>query len=126
MVTLGFPPEQSQDIAQFVAHLDQDLVALGPLRGAGSGKLLLCARDRETTAVEQFLDFQNHLHVLPSINAVAGFRFLRDKDWEFSFPESQDVWLDADDLANLADPEEKLVGNLSFWHRFVPIASLAA
>jgi len=76
---------------------------------AGSGNC-------ETAVVQEFLYFKDQLNILSFVYPVSGFGFLRGEEWEFGFPESQNVSLNADDLADFPDLEKKLVRNLWLRH----------
>jgi hypothetical protein len=44
------------------------------------------------------------------------FRLLWGQEGKFGLPEPQDVGLDADDLAHLADSKEQLFRDFGNWH----------
>ena len=109
---LGVPPEQSQDILQLGSDLIENFLALG-LRHARACELPARAGYRVAALVEKFFDPQDHFDVLPFIYAMAGFRFLWRRVRELGLAEPEDERLNFDDLANLANAEEKFVGDFS-------------
>jgi hypothetical protein len=121
LFTLRFPPQQSQDLPQFLADLNENLVSIGIFLRSGyrtraHGELFSGAGDGEAAIVEKLSDFQNRFDVLPLIYTMTGFGFARNQVGKLRFPESEYIGLNANDLADLTDAEEEFVRNLGIWH----------
>jgi hypothetical protein len=73
--------------------------------------LLARAGNCKPTVVEEFLDAEDVLDVLPFIYAVSCLGFSRCKIWKFCFPKSENVRFDAHDFADFGNLEEELIGD---------------
>src|SRR4029434_10047565 len=94
-ITLGLPLKQSQDVAEIVAHLREDLVTVRSLDGAAFRQLPASTRDCKTAIVKQVLNLQHHLHVLAAVDTVPCFALLRGQRRKLGFPIPQDKRLHA-------------------------------
>src|SRR5262249_3426750 len=118
--TLGFPLEQSQDVAQFLAHLSEHLISVFFLRSPRFGQHLSGAGNGESPLVKQFLYSKKVFDILPFIYVMGGLGALRDEVREFGFPETKNIRFDAHDFADLTDFEKKLIWNLLCGHELQP------
>src|SRR5262249_2314825 len=110
--TLGFPLQQSQDLAQFVPHAQQHTVALRSLRCLCASQILASAGYREASLIEKALNLKDHFDVAFAVDAMSGFAFLRSEVRKLRFPEAKDVRLESGEFTHFADLEEELVRNL--------------
>ena len=62
--------------------------------------------------VQQVLNAEEQLDILAAVEAVAGAGLLRRQDGKLRLPVAQDVGLDAEQFAHLADFEVQLIRNL--------------
>src|SRR5947209_8289448 len=74
-------------------------------------QLFLCAGDRKHLVIEQFFDPQSYLDIAPPIAALARSVLLRREHRELSFPISEHMRLNADEITNLADLEVDFLRN---------------
>jgi hypothetical protein len=70
------------------------------------------SRNGKAPVIEKFLDSKNVFDVLPFIYTMPGLGFFGGKIGEFSLPETEDIRLDSDDLADFRNLEEELIWNL--------------
>src|SRR6185503_5759849 len=114
-ITLGFPLKQSQDVAEIVPHLREDLVSVRALDGTAFRQLPARTRDRKTAIVKQVLNLQHHLHVLATVDTVPCLALLRSQRRKLGFPVPQDKRFHACKFADFSNLEEKLVRDLRFY-----------
>src|SRR5262245_13346238 len=69
-LTLGFPLEQSQDLAQFIPYAQQHTVAFGPFGDFRPRQMLPGAGDSEAAFVKKAFDLQDHFDIPFAVNAV--------------------------------------------------------
>src|SRR3989442_14589812 len=75
-------------------------------------QLLAGALDCEPLLVEEAADLEHELHILPPGTTVTRVAFHGPQAGELRFPVPQDVGFGLGQLADLADAEVKLIGNL--------------
>jgi hypothetical protein len=74
-----------------------------------SPKIINSALNGESALIEEILDDQDQGHIGPSINSLAGGGSFRLERPECGLPKTQDMWLNAGDLAYLTDLEIELI-----------------
>ena len=85
--------------------------AIGTLDRTSLRQLPARAGNGKTAIIEKTPDLQHHLHILATVNTMAGFSFLGSQRGELRFPIPQHKTFDARKFTHLAYLEKKLVWN---------------